>query len=274
MKISSGSPNRRRRRSRPPLAAALLCVLLLALGAALAAGAVITQKGNLRVKVSGKISPSALPRTGAAPIAVSVAGQVSTIDHSFPPQLQVPDHRDQPQRPPRLHGPAALPARPDPARHRLPALAACRPALVGQGTFNAYIVLKGQEPYPTSGRLLLFNGREGGHQVLLGHIYISQPFASSFVIPFAISGNRHGAFGTTLTANLAKALGTRRYLTGIEMTLQRRYSSHGKRHSFISAGCPAPKGFPGASFPLAQTSFAFAGGTKLASTLTSSCKAR
>ncbi len=175
-----------------------LALSLLAIGA-VGAGAVVTQKGNLRVKVSGTISPNTLPRTGAAPIAVSVAGQVSTVDQSFPPQLKV--LKIEINRNGRLDYqglPLCAAHEIQPATNER-ALSACRAALVGQGTFNAYIVLKGQEPYPASGRLLLFNGREGGHQVLLGHIYITQPFASSFLIPFQISANRHGQYGTTLT---------------------------------------------------------------------------
>jgi hypothetical protein len=94
------------------------------------------------------------------------------------------------------------------------------------------------------------------------------------VMTFEISSKKHGAYGTTLSANLRQALGTRRNLTGIEMTLARRWSSGGHRHSYLSAGCPAPKGFRGALFPLARTSFAFAGGKRLSSTLMSECRAR
>jgi hypothetical protein len=248
--------------------------LLLVLGAGLARAGDIAQKGDLRVKVTGKISPRRLPRSGTAPIAVSLGGQVSTTDQSFPPQLR--KLTIEINRTGRLDY-SGLPLctlhQIQPANNSR-ALAACRQALVGQGTFSAYIVLKGQEPYAASGRLLLFNGRDDGHQVLFGHIYMTQPFASSFVIPFQIASRRHGSYGTVLSADIAKALGTRRYLTGIEMTFQRRYAYHGARHSFLSAGCPAPKGVALASFPLARTSFAFAGGTKLISTLTSNCKAR
>ena len=63
-------------------------------------------------------------------------------------------------------------------------------------------------------------------------------------------------------------------LTGLKMTLSRRYSYKGRSHSYISSGCPAPRGFPGAVFPLARTSFAFDGGTKLTSVFTSTCKVR
>src|SRR5260221_788225 len=266
----------------PARALALALAILLVGGAALAQAvitqkgnqAVITQKGNLRVTVTGKISPYTLPRSGVAPIAVSVGGQVSTTDESLPPQLKVLtidinrngqlDYRGLPGC--TLH-------QIQPSSNSRP-LAACRPTPVGQCTLSAYIVLKGQEPYASTGRLLVFNGKEHGKQVLLGHIYIAQPFASSFVITFGIGRHGHGQFGTTFTAHLAKALGTRRYLTGIEMTLQRRYSYRGARHSYLSSGCPAPKGFTKAPFPLMRASFDFAGGKTLASTLTSTCGAR
>jgi len=42
----------------------------------------------------------------------------------------------------------------------------------------------------------------------------------------------------------------------------------------LTAGCPALKGFPGAVFPLARTSFGFAGGKTLTATLTRGCRVR
>jgi hypothetical protein len=260
--------------SRPGAPAIVLLVLLSVLLSAAVASAVISKKGNLLVAVTGKISPSALPRSGVASIAVSVGGKVSTSDQSLPPQLRVLTidiNRD---------GRLDYRGLPVCSIHQIQpstnstALAACRDALVGQGTFAAYIVLKGQEPYATKGRLLVFNGREHGKQVLLGHIYLAQPFASSFIITFDLSSHRHGRFGTTMTANLAKALGTRRYLTGIGMTLQRRYSFHGARHSYLSAGCPAPKGVGAVAFPLFRTGFHFADGKKIIETQPSTCHVR
>lgn len=154
------------------------------------------------------------------------------------------------------------------------AAAACRGALVGSGTFHANIVLRGQAPYPTTGKLLLFNGRKGGKPVMLGHIYASKPFATSFVITFKIAERGHGTFGTVLSASLPEALGNWGYVTGIEMKLSRRYSYKGKRHSYLSAGCPAPKGIGTVPFPLIRASFAFDGGRKLESTLNRSCRAK
>jgi hypothetical protein len=110
--------------------------------------------------------------------------------------------------------------------------------------------------------------------VLLGHIYLTQPFASSFVITFDISQHNHGEYGTRLVASLSKALGTRRYLTGIDMTLSRRYFFQGTRHSYLSSGCPAPNGVHRVLFKLVRTNFDFAGHKELSSTLTSSCGVR
>lgn len=272
----------RRRPSRVALSVLLTALALIAAAIAHAEVAqkgnprttVVTQKGNLRTTVAGKMTPRSLPRTGTAPIAISVSGQISTVDNGVPPQLkelEIEINR---------HGRidyAGLPTcsidQIQPASSDA-ALRACRTALVGQGKYLGTIALPGLPPTPIEGRLLVFNGKEHGRQILFGQIYSAEPFTTSFVIRFEISSKRHGQFGTTLTANLARALGSKRTLTGIEMTLSRRYSYHGKTHSYLSAGCPAAKGFPGAVFPLARTSFSFAGGPKLSSTLTLDCKVR
>ena len=150
------------------------------------------------------------------------------------------------------------------------ALAGCRPSLVGKGSFSATITLAGQEPYPTEGKLLVFNAIQNGKPVLYGHIYSPRPFATSFVIVFRVTQLRKGTYGIILNAPLPAAMKAWGRLTGLEMTLNRRYNYKGKSHSYISSGCPAPKGFPGAVFPLARASFAFVGGQRLSSVFSSS----
>jgi hypothetical protein len=238
------------------------------------AHAEIERTGNLQVAVSGKLSPHKLPRRGAAPVSVSVAGKITTVDGTSPPQLEqmtIAINR---------HGrfdyqglPVCKVSQIQPASNGR-ALAACRDALLGSGRFFGTITLPGSPPYPLTGRLLVFNGREHGHQVLLGHVFSPHPFATSFVISFLIAKQSDGPFGTVLIANLTKALGTKKNLTGIEMTLSRRFSYRGASHSYVSAGCPAPKGVGVISFPLAKTSFSFAGRQRLEATLTRSCGVR
>jgi hypothetical protein len=236
------------------------------------ARAVQKQEGNLRVQVQGKIAPRSLPRDGVAPISVSVTGKVSTTDESLPPQLR--QMKIEINRNGRLEYrglPVCKLHQIQPATNQR-ALSACRQSLVGQGTFNAYIVLKGEAPYPAEGRLLVFYGQDHGKPLLLGHIYLSQPFASSFVIPFEIESHKGGNYGTVLNADLAKALGSRRYLTGIELNLDRRFSANGARHSFFSSGCPAPKGIGEAVFSMVRTSFEFADKRSFALTVPGECR--
>jgi DNA-binding beta-propeller fold protein YncE len=234
----------------------------------------VTQRQHLRVALSGELAPLALPRTGTAPVAVSLGGDISTTDGSDLPRLRTlrieinRGGRIEDRGLPVCSLSEILTATSDRA------LAACRSALVGTGTFHANIVLKGQAPYPSTGRLLVFNGRKGGKPVLLGHIYAQKPFATSFVITFKITHLAHGTFGTVLTASLPEALGNWGYVTGLEMKLSRRYRAAGERRSYLSAGCPAPKGLSKVPFQLMRASFGFEGGKTLSSTLTRICTTR
>jgi hypothetical protein len=250
-----------------------LPALLAALLASLLAAHALAGPTQPRVALTGAIRPRSLPRTDLAPVSVRIAGRVAAESGGVPPQLRslriaINSHgKLNPNGLPvcalRQIQPATTPR----------ALSACRSSLVGQGTFSAYTVLRGQEPYRNSGRMLLFNGSQHGRSVLFGHIYLTRPFASSFVIPFKISSRHGGTYGTVLGADLVKALGTRRYLTSIEIAFsRRRYSFHGSRHSFLSASCPAPRGLGVVPFPLARATFSFAGHRPINSVLQSSCR--
>lgn len=260
-----------RRRS---LGSMVLLALLVAVGASALAGANIVQKGLLRVNVDSALSPKKLPREGTAPIAVKVDWNITTTDGSAPPKLEtlkIEINR---------HGQfdtTGLPVCPigriQPASSAR-ALSNCRSSLVGEGKFSAQVSLGNQEPYAASGRLLVFNGELKGKPVLLGQIYSPHPFATSFVIPFAVKKLGHGTYGTALSTTIPKALLSWGNLTGIEMTLSRKYGFEGSQRSYVSAGCPAPRGFGLVLFPLARTSFSFSDGTSVGSTLTDTCKVR
>ena len=234
----------------------------------------VVRKGTLQVKVSGGIAPRRLPREGTAPVSVSVVGEISTTDQSPPPELrklEIDLNR---------HGGLETKGLPlchideiHPASTQR-ALSACKASLVGTGSFSVDVVLAGQEPYPTTGRLLLFNGVFKRKHALLGQIYSAHPFATSFVIPFEITEKRKGRYGLALTAKLPQALISWGRVTGLSMKLQRRYSWGGKRRSFAEAGCPAPKGFGAALFTLARTTFSFAGHKRITQTLTGHCGVR
>ena len=242
---------------RPPRAALAALALLVLLGAAGASAAVI-QQGNLRITALAQVQPYKLPRTEKAPIAVFVSGHLTTPSGEVPPQLQAMTIKVN------RHGllqsrglPTCTLAQIKTASDER-ALQECGGALVGSGRFWASVVFPDQRPYPTRGRLLIFNGKVKGKPVLFAHIYTTQPFASSFVITFAIERISQGPYGTELSASLPQALGNWGFLDRIKLTLRRKYRYRGRELSYFNASCPAPRGTGAASYPLAQASFQFA----------------
>jgi hypothetical protein len=237
-----------------------------------AANATVIQQGDLRITVRSQIQPFELPRTGTVPIAVFISGHVGTPSGAVPPQLQqmtVEVNR---------HGllqslglPTCQLAQIQPASTAR-ALNQCSDALVGSGRFWASIVLPDQRPYPTRGRLLVFNGRKGGAPVLFAHIYTTIPFASSFVITFAIKHIHQGSYGTELSASLPQALGDWGFVDRIKLTLRRKYSYRGQQRSYFNASSPAPAGTSATAFPLALASFDFGEVKRISLTVTKSCR--
>lgn len=239
--------------------AALLAAL--ALTPALAS-AEVSQKQGVRVKVSGAIAPTRLPRRGTAPVSVSVAGQISTANGSLP---QLRSLRIQIN----ANGVLDLKGIPhcrighiDPSTTEQ-ALALCGDSLIGRGSFSANVLLPEQSPFPSQGKLLAFNGTIGRRPAIFAHVYGTEPLATSYVFAFRVTRARQGPYGTALEASFPRATGDWGYITGISLKLNRR---------FLRAGCPAPKSFTKVAFPLVKTSFEFTGGLRIPTVLNRTCK--
>lgn len=255
---------------RPRAAKTGALALLATLAIAAVATAVVVQVGGLRITVLSQIMPVKLPRSEPAPIAVFVAGHLTTASGQIPPQLQrleIEVNR---------HGLLRWRGLPVCHHHQVQpattqrALANCGEALIGSGQFWAHIVLPDQAPYPTKGRLLIFNGRQHGRPVLLAQIYTHHPFDSAFLIDFAIHRISRGPYGTELSAAFPEALGEWGYLDRIKLTLKRRYRYRGRELSYFNAACPAPRPATRAAFPLAHVTFSFAG-SEIDATVNKTC---
>jgi len=249
----------------------LLAVCVLALGLTALASAEVIQKGPIRIAFDGAITPTKLPREGMAPVAVSVGTKISATKGKPLAQLSKIEIAIN------SHGKLDSTGLPkcevtdiQPATTEK-ALGECKGSLVGEGSFSSEVSLSKQAAFPSKGKLYAFNGTYKGKPAILAHVYGSEPVPTSFTLPFVISKGK-GTYGTTLTATIPPSEDN--LITGIELTLKRTYAYKGKQRSYASAGCPAPKGFPGATFPFAKASYAFVGGKRLSSTLTRSCRAR
>jgi hypothetical protein len=231
----------------------------------------ISQKGNLRVSFDGNLAPKKLPRHGLAPVAVELGGRIFTTDGADPPglgEIEIAINRNG-----RLD-PAARPiCRLEEIQPASTAYArrVCGAARVGEGSFSAAVAIPEQAPYPSRGTVTAFNGVEDGRPAIFLHIYGTEPLPTSFTLPLAI-GRGRGSFGTVLRGSLPAVDVHVGFVTGISLRLDG--GGRPGRRPYLAAGCPAPKGFAGAVFPLARASFSFADGRKLSSTLVRSCKAR
>jgi hypothetical protein len=251
------------------LAVALLCLVV--------AGAVeaeVIRKGNLQVSYGGRIAPHDLPRVGTAPVSISVSAEIRTIDAAPPPQLRHivlainRNGRLDPRGLPVCRLRQLQPASTEEAR------SACPDGVVGHGLFKAAVDLPEQSPYPSDGTILAFNGRLEGRPVIFAHIYGTKPLPTSFTLPFEVKRRPKGTYGIALVADLPRVAADWGYIRGFSMTLNRRFRYRGETRSYFSAGCPAPSGFPGATFAFANASFGFEDGKQMRTTLTRNCGVR
>jgi len=251
-----------------------LLVALCSVGSLLAgAGAETVRQGSLQVSFGGSVAPQLLPRTGATSISVGIKGRVRNLAPGPPPSLRriaievnrlgVLERRGLPTCPLiRLR-----------ASSTDTALASCHAALVGEGRVSGLLVLPEQEPAPFGGRVVAFNGTlPDGRPGILAHLYTSRPAPLTFVLAFSI-GRAHGAFGTRLVATVPAATRETAHITSFSLRLHRVYEVDGERRSYLSAGCPAPEGFPGVTFPLVRAAYGFVGEKTVSDTLVRTCRA-
>lgn len=249
-----------------------LALLLLAVGAlAAVARAETIQAGDVRVSFKADFTPKALPRERPAPITVNFEGEISTTDDTHPPalgQLRIELNSagviD-------ASGLAKCPTSALQATSSDLALARCRPALVGQGTFAAQLPV--ERNLLVGGRALVFNGTVDGRPGMLIHIYVSDPIRLTLVIPIKVT-RQDGRFGTVLTTDVPKLAGGSASIVSMKLKIGRQYTVAGERHSYLSAACAAPEGFPGAVFPFARSSFSFSDGRTMHTVLSRSCQVR
>jgi hypothetical protein len=243
------------------------------LAAATIAPADVNQSGDVRVAFQGDLAPRALPRSGAAPVRVSLRARITGAHGGEPPQLRriaIGFNRNgvvNSSGLPICHRSEIQPA------SSADALRSCRGSLVGKGIFTANVLVPEQSPFPSEGQVFAFNSVIHGEPAILAHVYGTEPLPTSYTLPFFIRRSG-GRYGTSLVAFLPPVTANWGYVTGLSMTLGRRFSVAGRRRSYFSAGCPAPAGFPAANFAFARARFSFAGDLALTDTVNRNCTVR
>lgn len=255
-----------------PSRALLLGAAVAALGiSTLPASAELTQKGDLIASFQGAITPNRLPRTGSAPVAVRVAGNVKTTHGLRLPQLRT--IKVAINRAGKLYD-KGLPTCPveaiQPATEAV-AKQRCGDAIVGDGHVTLVVRLPSQSDYISRNNLLAFNGpRQGKDKLILAQIYSKNP-PGAIILTFTVKKHA-GTYGNVIETSLPNYAEGWAYLTSFEMTLGRTYTYRGKRRSYVSAACAAPAGFPGAIFPFAKATYEFSTGQSMTTKIARSCK--
>jgi hypothetical protein len=262
-----------RSRSRKLSAVAALAAAAAVLALAISASAEIVQKGTLQVSFTGGIAPVRLPRTEPVPVSVQTGGKIKTTDKSAPPKLE------------RIllsinaAGKIQTKGLPTCSLAKLESISSagakrvCGEAQIGHGNVTSRVSLPGQGAFASNGGLLAFNGIVKGKPAILAQVTTTGTLPLTYVIVFEVKKTK-GTFGTELVGTLPPIASEYGYISAFDLALGRTYTYKGEKLSYASASCPAPKGFPGATFPFAKASYEFAGGETLTSTLVRECKVR
>jgi hypothetical protein len=197
---------------RTMIAGGLAALLALALaGAALGAGSegpVTVKVGELELTAGGGFTPKALSKTKQTPISLSAEGLVKEADGSHPPAVREVIIEGDKNAEVHVKGIPTCKSGQLQATDTNAALAACKSALIGEGTTTAQVQFAEQRPLEVPSKLLLFNGGEkGGKITWFVHAYFSQPISGAIVTTVTITKHPHGRFGTLAVAKVPQITG-------------------------------------------------------------------
>ncbi|HEY1355930.1 MAG TPA: hypothetical protein VGF09_06410 [Solirubrobacterales bacterium] len=216
---------------------------------------------------SGAIAPIKLPRTQPAPINLSIGFESPRVEGSTPEvesiDLELSRHI--------TFETAGLPscsssqlyATDTPQEY-------CPKSLVGRGSVASEIRKPDGTTITLTGHLLAFYSLDGHRSLILARVETGEPLPLVYVIPFTIR-NAEGSFGTDLSVSTQamaglqgkcattnpycfysphKLVGIYDRISSFEMSLHRTFRGEGGRASFVSAVCPAPRGFRQVNLPI------------------------
>ncbi len=229
------------------------------------AGAVSKVDDGVLITFDGHMSPKRLPRHTAAPVAVTVGGDIKSSSGNSEQVPQLRKIKVEINRGGRLFDrglPVCNVAEIQPSTQAA-ARRICGGAIVGSGHVTVQVHLSPQPPFIVRAKLLAFNGpRRNGVKRIFAQAYARTP-PGAFVLTFTVTKEKGGEYGTVLSTTLPPETTNWAYLKHFDMTLHRVYEYRGRTRSYVSAACPAPSGFFRAPYSFARATYGFTNGQKL-----------
>jgi hypothetical protein len=251
------------------LAAAAL--VLVAAGSALGVKKVAKiriQAGDIIVKGEGGFTPTALPKNVDAPITLFGRGRISTASGEYPPILETIEFEFD------KHGSVDTTGLPKCTARKLQATTVaaarklCPGAIVGTGRGSAVVLFPEQAPIPASSPITLFNGpRIKGDPSVLAHAHLTVPAPTTFIVPIQIETIHNGRYGYRVNARIPKIAGGAGVPISGSLTVGRKWTFKGKKHSYVNARCADGR-------LQAVGKFGFKDGTRMSGTFLSPCQTR
>jgi hypothetical protein len=160
-------------------------------------------------------------------------------------------------------------------RHVEAAARDCADAVIGSGTMTQRVRIPGTAELPASYSLLAFNGTFRGRKAILARLTPRSPDPSGEVVAFEVRANPRTGTTTLVSASPGFLSSGDRYLSALTLELGSRYrADDGERRSYLSATCPAPRGFDAANFAFAGASYTLEDGSEVTSKLVRQCRVR
>jgi hypothetical protein len=223
------------------------------------------QAGNLVVDGEGGFTPTTLPKRTDAPITLFGRGKLSTVDGSLPPilktlQFEFDKHGSVDTVGLPICTSAKLQATTVPQARKL-----CPGAIVGEGFGHAVVKFPEQPAIPVSSPITIFNGPpKGKNPTVFAHFYTTVPVATAFVVPIVIETIHNGRYGYRVVTKIPKLAGGSGIPISGSITIGRKWTYKGKKHSYVNARCPDGR-------LQAVGQFGFADGTVLKGTFLRPC---
>jgi hypothetical protein len=229
---------------------------------------VVVRAGNMVLELNGGVTPKALPRREFAPMGFHASGSLRTVDGTHPPAVKEAVFDSDKDVVFSVEGLPTCRIDQLQARDTRHAEAACGTAIVGRGSATVEVAFPEQDPFRTTGPLILFNGGErNGTMTFFVYTYVDVPAPTAVISTVTVTAERNGPYGRHSVVEVPRIAGGAGSFVRGNINVRRVYTYKGERRSVLSGRCPDGKIY-------ARGTFNFSDDSQLSGNLLRTCTAR